>query len=590
MSGFATLTPVGGGTSGGSPELTSPQIGDPRPFGSAMSSPLRAINAGYYYIPDQNGVYTDKPRVAMRVRQHMAAGDWYGLRVRVPNVRRRLSGGAINETKEGLEAFNHACAIEFANGDPGSKHYDSPNAGATVLLFGWGGGGTYGTTNPGNWGDSDYIWADDYEVGTNFVVLNDAGEKVFRFDREHQPCLCPAYWSLDDTKPLACPANTRGMTYWYPVNDRWRNDLASALACLAAIRTPATLGILQANPGSVPAAPQLIGCPAMGQKSVFVIGTSIDEYTGDNPYMGGEVNYINNEPANPGRLFLAPGWPGDMHCADLDGSGTSASVPVFEAAQGSAGLVFQWGDGASQNSDKRTTVIQGLAYCDVLVIGHGPNDGGATQLQFYTAGRRLLRAARAINPALKIVWSKIPGSALGVANYQPTTEAAQTPGTDRVGVHAAIDQFLAEGKIDRIVDLRDPLAVGTAGNPRKWKCEEVTRSFVAAAGSSATVINLAAPGIVGKIPNLPYFPSTFLRIGGEKRVVQSESNDGLSITVASAFSSAPAAGATVEAICTMSSDGLHCPAPGYRAIAAFYLRTDGKGIGDFLTIIPRSVS
>lgn len=576
--------PISGGKTVTDYSSLGPAYPSVAPVGDAFSkSPL--ICASTQKLPSEYAVYSSAPRVVVRQRLKPASGKWAAIGFVFVNFRKVQGSGTItnsNEYEGDLQAYKVAAAIELADGNQATKHYDSPNSGGTMIrvTFEQGEGSTI--VQPGRQVVSDLLWAQDY------------GKTSWEWpDTTAFPWIHSAFGSLDDTVNLAMPGIGRATAYYWPINDRLDEGQASWSAAVGTLMT--------AGQGNIDQAPEavarplgclmMIGVPLDNQTATMVIGTSIEYGEGDIGFSA-SVNYINNEPTNrPARVLLSEaGWPMRLSEADLDLDGTHNGLPVLDCGKGASGLMLQWGDGAAAANTSlpsaapiRDSIPPLARFFQNCVIGHHVNDGGTSQANFYTAAKRLLTALRGHNSGLRAAWTKTPHSAL---NASPPTSASQTDSSaGHAGAHAAIDQMFSEGLIGKIVDHREADSVGgVTGKPYAWRVEDVLATYTTGTGSTTTDIVLASPGVYGKIPGYGYWGSCYLRIGSETKAITGESADGLHITTA-AFTAAPAAGTTAQVIGITTTDGLHPSPPGHRLMA----RKTQTVLADWLTIVPRTV-
>ncbi len=496
-------------------------------------------------------VFGLKPQTFIRGRLKLAAGKWKALGLLFLNWRRNTSVTSRPESWWDLKAFQVQCALELANGVLTPKSWNSPNTGSTVIPVTWA-GESLKTIQPDQMVMSDLIYASDH--GLPYFEVT---------DREFQPWIRAALRSVDGQN-LQIPVQDSAVNFRYYENSFWLDpaDWNAAVSQVVPTGSGRITGLAGCNlPYPVPAI--LVGIPLEPTSPVAIIGTSIEHNGND---LVDNVSYLNAVGSGgPEGPFVRDeaGWP--MRWAErLD-----TCFPILNQANGASSLFGTWKvgqtyQGSETPADLRDGHLWTLRFADVLVVGHHVNDASsmADSAEFLNLMRRFVNAAKAQNRSLKVVWTKTPLSGM------PSSAARLNPALQTVAngnitkCWDAIDAALAEGLIDRILDFRQPDAVGNLGTSTiTWRVAPSPVVGTATGGTTTRITDTSKNWRVNE-----WFESAVV-VGGEiRRVV---SNTATELNLDSALPAAVSAGTAYEVAGNCTWDGLHPNAFGHRRMAAY---------------------
>ncbi len=506
------------------------------------------------------------PRYVTRIKQHVAAGKWKALAVVYVNWRRNTTIGA-SESDAGLSNVDIiGSGFEMvATPITGTRNQSHPNNGGPCVPV---------TFN----GARDVRLLVGEAVVSDWILPSQFGLQHFEFaTRELCPWVRTAFASLNRTDGIFLPSMMGPTTTTYYEQDFYARpaDDAAALALTAPIGGGSRVaGLTFVNGQNVPAPAFLIGIPADGQKAVFILGTS--RLDSGAAFSDRGQTYFGAVGAGNGATFTD--GPADSSYLDLPGPAAKwlqdpeVSAPFFMVATGGGTMAINF---SSYTGNRPTTLSYEnpsanrndghefvMQFADVLLNEHGVNDsfvgvGGYTLADYKGQHDAIASLFKRINPAGIYIACHGPVSSFTTpATALDPASQSNANGTYVTNYLAALNELVAEKKVDYIWDWKLVDAVGSGVSPHSWGTSnpQVVWSGVTAAGSTTTAINLDGP--VNMLKRRFYY-RCICRINGEDRFINSNTGNTITVVGASPFSSAPAAGVTVQIIGVYSHDGLH---------------------------------
>jgi hypothetical protein len=542
--------------------------------GRAFTSP-RVIIASQSAMPATTSSWAVS-KMYVRRRTPIAAGRWAALIPVWVNFYQGTPGGgsAVAEMSNSLTPFEITCTLEMTN----TATITAAASGTTSRTVSWENDSgtlfnvTFGGATSGECAPGDMIFGDP-------ILASDVGLSYFEFtNRENFPFWRQAVQHVDGSTNLVLPNMGTG-EYGFPKNTRGNAGTASnagttyADFVLDARRTGRTTGRAPNGVLSTEFGPAFIlGIPLDGQKAVVVMGTSTPAGQGDGSFAFDWANTISDTLKN--------------HVWDLSGLFGRVSTgfdetqfPIAQMAIGGTTIGPTWGEvkttGSTTQMDQRASHPKLLAYTDLLIIGHDVNDSATADADFDRSYRRLLFAAKQMNPKIKTYYlERNHVNAYDGTNTFAPTEAGSTLSV-QLNKYTNIAGFVTAGLLDGKVSIRPSTGAVGAMAPTGFLCStNAIESGTATGGTTTSIVDSTKTWVGGRYTNAWIKITTggtdyIRKISGHGTAWDTKSN---TLVPASALSFAPNPGDPYVIYKCVQTDTLHLNAVGHTMAADIDLR------------------